>query len=187
MRTAASRKMMTRTPSPPMAHASSSSNPEAEKDTNKPPIVLRIFKGTSQLVSTTTTPTSPSNEFEVQLVEEHDLYKKETKSRPNNLPKMKRGREKKERVSDPVEDEDETVLPVNTATSRAQRYSRRQAAMETETDSEPIPFIPTPKKAARYGYGRGIEKAATNAVDTSSSYSLYMSPEASAPTDNPYR
>lgn len=191
MRTAASRKMMTRTPSPPGSRTSNSISQDLEKDSSKPPIVLRIFKGTSQLVSTTTTPTSPGNEFEVQLVEEHDLVKNTSKSKPGNTTRGKRGREKKERISD---DEDETVLPVNTATSRAQRYSRRQAAMEnSETDSDPIPFIPTPKKAARYGYGRGADKSSANstassvnAVDTSS-YSLYMSPEASAASDNPYR
>lgn len=184
MRTAASRKMMARTPSPPGSRASNSSSQDAEKDSSKPPIVLRIFKGTSQLVSTTTTPTSPGNEFEVQLVEEHDLAKSTSKTKQSNTSRGKRSREKKERVSD---DEDETVLPVNTATSRAQRYSRRQAAMEhSETDSDPIPFIPTPKKAARYGYGRGGEKNATNTSADASSYSLYMSPEASATSDNPY-
>ncbi|KAE8751805.1 hypothetical protein FOCC_FOCC001654 [Frankliniella occidentalis] len=187
MRTAASRKMMARTPSPPGTQPSSSTITDAEKDTNKPPIVLRIFKGTSQLVSTTTTPTSPGNEFEVQLVEEHDLVKNTSRSKQSSIPRNKKG-SKKERSTE--EEDDETVLPVNTATSRAQRYSRRQAAaMETsETDSDPIPFIPTPKKAARYGYGRAADKTAnqSSAVDTSSSYNLYASPEASATSDNPY-
>lgn len=186
MRTAASRKMMTRTPSPPAARPSSSTNAD---EANKPPIVLRIFKGTSQLVSTTTTPTSPGNEFEVQLVEEHDIVKTTAaKSKQSSRPSNKKGN-KKERTPD-HEDDDET-LTVNTATSRAQRYSRRQAAAKettSEMDSDPIPFIPTPKKAVRYGYGRGIDKPlTTNTTDSSSGYGLYMSPEASASNDNPYR
>ncbi|XP_034243848.1 wings apart-like protein homolog 1 isoform X2 [Thrips palmi] len=186
MRTAASRKMMTRTPSPPATRPSSSSNTE---EANKPPIVLRIFKGTSQLVSTTTTPTSPGNEFEVQLVEEHDIVKAPpVKAKQSSVPRNKKGGSKKERIPD-IEDDDE-LLTVNTATSRAQRYSRRQAAAKETTlemDSDSIPFIPTPKKAARYGYGRGIDKPLTTSTsDTSSGYGLYMSPEASASTDNPY-
>ncbi|KAJ1521007.1 hypothetical protein ONE63_002720 [Megalurothrips usitatus] len=187
MRTAASRKMMTRTPSPPGSRPSSSTNSDAEKDSNKPPIVLRIFKGTSQLVSTTTTPTSPGNEFEVQLVEEHDIVKNSSKTKPSGKVANKRGRDKKERTS---EDEDETILPVNTATSRAQRYSRRQAAaQETSEDSDHVPFIPTPKKAARYGYGRGFDKQtpqSTSASEASASYGLYMSPETPVVGDNPY-
>ncbi|KAK3925355.1 Protein wings apart-like [Frankliniella fusca] len=188
MRTAASRKMMARTPSPPAPQPPSSTIADTEKETNKPPIVLRIFKGTSQLVSTTTTPTSPGNEFEVQLVEEHDLVKTTSRSKQSNSSRGKKGSKKDRSVEE--EDIDETVLPVNTATSRAQRYSRRQAAaMETsETDSDPIPFIPTPKKAARYGYGRSMDKTAnqSSAVDTSTSYNLYMSPEAPVTSDNPY-